>query len=81
MPKYKIGDRVWIMYDNKPKEVQIASISQQIYANPKGEDKIIPTYGFDVVKSWSTNTHLGATCCYPEEELFKTKDELIDSLR
>ena len=65
--KYNIGDEVWVMYNNKPMEVLIKRIS--CYCGRWGhllKEDIMYLVDND--------------CCFNEDELFPTKEELLKSL-
>lgn len=68
--KYNYGDKVWVMYNNKPTQIEIETISIDVIIH--GIINNITYY----------STTLSETLLrFDEKELFSTKDELLDSLR
>ena len=63
--KFEIGDEVFLILDNKVTTKKITGINLSVYADCSSETYLL---NYDDVK-------------YPAESLFKTKKELIESLR
>ncbi len=70
-PKYKIGEKVWILYDNKPIKARITAIAER-----RGLLKDTFHYSFTIVK----NNESGNWRMFLESSLFPTKEDLIKSL-
>lgn len=73
--KFDIGDTAWMMYHSQVIEVEILKLF--ISSHEQGEYKyIVPKIDYTVrYKQADDNWHN-----IPESELFKTKQELLDSL-
>ena len=76
-PDYKIGDKVWVMYDNKPQEKLIEAIAW---------DSLKQTYRYYLLLDFDKDTlyriRNGSSWSYQPRstEMFKTKEELIEHL-
>ncbi len=70
--KYNIDDTVWIMYSNKPKSFKVSSVC--FY---DAITKIKVVYKIYHEEFWTGNEK---TTSVTEDELFSSKDELLQSL-
>ena len=71
--KFSVGDRAWHMKDNKPMEIVISAI--EIFLVGTNQDRL--TYNATNMISpgnWLDNVNL------PEDRLFHSKNDLLDSL-
>jgi hypothetical protein len=67
--KYDPGDKVWVMINNKPKEVVIYEvIPGMVLKNMRYQDR------------YTIEGYNGSSPIFYEKDIFKTKEELINSL-
>ena len=66
--KYNIGDEVWVLINSKPEEFIITGIKYTLNKHYKGCDYYIKSSDCDF------------ETLFPEELLFRTKEELLKSL-
>ena len=66
--KYNINDTVWVVNRNKVIQQKIQGVETTSYVNEK-----------EIVKTEIEYTFIGG-CKLPEDRVFKTKQELIDTL-
>lgn len=78
-PKYKIGDYVWLMIDNTPKEGQVYEILEEIWHGQKHPESQRHTFEYWVSVERGNNM-LAATHRCSSGKLFPTKQDLINSL-
>ena len=62
--KFNINDTVWVVADNKVTQRRITGVEISV------EDPALPTITYTTIGDIK----------YPEQDVFKTKQELIDSL-
>lgn len=77
--KYEIGDKVWVMEQNRPICRQIAIIAERFIIGGKG---VTTTY-FQLLLSICTPDEFGYSVSkkYNIDQIFPTKNDLLDSFR
>lgn len=84
-PKYQIGDKVWIFRADKAQECEITAVLQlkdkSRYSLDKLEKRILG-YRRESITTWVGGAyfHTATIKLFDEEELFPTKQDLINSL-
>ena len=75
-PNYDVYDRVWIMQNNKPKEMIIYAAVVEASFNKQGQDVHYTLVSTMVGAGVGNNTGIRAF----EKDFFDTKEELVSSL-
>lgn len=73
--KYDIGQEVWVMKDNRPQKFEVQGISVELI---DGLYKSCRYFGIDVI-SYELGSRM-SPLIYCECSVFRTKQELLDSL-
>lgn len=75
-PNFDVYDKVWIMKDNKPKEMIILAVVMEASLNKQGQDV------YYMLVSTLVGAGVGNNCGIRREEkdFFDTKKDLVDSL-
>lgn len=74
--KRKVYDRVWVMSNNKPKEMMIFSVMECMNFNKRGTD----TYYSVVEGTFGAGLGNNEGRRVPESSVFNSKDDLLESL-
>lgn len=77
-PKYKIGDMVWFMFDNKAIEGQIYDLLEEIWHGQRIPESARRTFEYWI--KYPREHGLDVTYRCADTELFLTKQDLINSL-
>ena len=75
MTDFKVYDRVWMMYNNRPTQVIVYSIFEEMNHAKNGTEKSYSVVPDICGASESTSIRIGY-----RQYLFKTKEELLASL-
>lgn len=77
--KYNIGQEVWVMYNNKPTCLTIASLDIWLHQKQLGVIYYMQPYEIDPLKM-SNVEYIPYNRAFYEKDVFPTKEELLKSL-
>lgn len=73
---FNVYDKVWVLYNNRPIKMTVFAVIDSMNYWKTGTERLYRLAGSRIGAGWGNNEG----CQYKEENVFKTKEDLLKSL-